>query len=100
MKLSYILLLLLSVTVSGCTSTSFTEDFRINGTIKEVIQEEEMLLIEGTPASGGNLATYEIPVASLYGYEEGQKVEVIVYSNTDADVWHLDNMKFDITLIE
>ena len=33
-------------------------------------------------------------------YELGQKIELKIYSNTEADVWDVDHMKCDVKIID
>lgn len=110
-KRIFSLLILSSIllVVSACTTATYTIGSTITGTIEEFITEEkflfddQFLLVkeyggESEGRSPGN--EYEIPVDSFEGYEIGQNVEVVIYSNTDADVWDLDNLKFEITILD
>jgi hypothetical protein len=39
-------------------------------------------------------------VDDIKEYNVGQKLEITVFSNTDEDIWDLDNMKFEIKAID
>nr|WP_285847103.1 hypothetical protein [Sporosarcina luteola] len=87
---------------AGC-SDDYQESFTFTDTVEEILVEEEMLIMKeyGGVSHGrreGNV--YEIPVDNVEKYNIGQKLEITVFSNTDADIWRLDNMKFDIKTIE
>nr|WP_285852007.1 hypothetical protein [Sporosarcina luteola] len=87
---------------AGC-SDDYQESFTFTGTVEEILVEEEMLIMKeyGGVSQGrreGNV--YEIPVDNVEKYNIGQKLEITVFSNTDADIWNLDNMKFDIKTVE
>lgn len=105
-RISLIFNVFIFISVAACSTAPYTEDFTIQGTIEEKITKEkflfddQLLLIKESGKEGGNESVYEIPVDSFKGYEVGQKVEVTVFSNTDADVWDSDQMKFEITIIE
>ena len=59
--------------IVGCSD--YQEQFTFTGTVEEKLVEDEMLVIR-------------------------QKLEVKVFSNTDADIWDLDRMKFEIKEID
>lgn len=92
------------LSTAACSSAPYNEDATFTGTVEELTVKEKflfddkLLLIKGVGESAGSI--YEIPVGSFDEYEVGQKVEVVVFSNTDADVWDLDHLKFEITVIE
>lgn len=94
------------LSVTACSTAPYTEDSTIQGTIEEMITKEkflfddQLLLIKESGKEGENESVYEIPVDSFKGYEVGQKIEVVVFSNTEADVWDPDQMKFEITIIK
>lgn len=86
--------------ILGC-SNDYQVDNILTGTIEKILMEEEILVIKGYGEEGstkGNI--YEIPVEDPSKYEIGQKIEITIYSNTDADVWDLDRMKFDVKMID
>ena len=89
----------------GCTFAPYTFQNTVVGTIEEieieekVFMDDEFLVIEEEKRQPDN-SLYTIPVSDSDAYEVGQKVKVDIYSNTDADVWDLDNLKFDIEVIE
>lgn len=91
--------------LSACSTAPYIEDSTFTGTISELATKEQwlvddkMLLIK---ADAGQRAgtVYEIPVDSFEEYGVGQKVEVVVYSNTVADVWDLNHLKFKIKVLE
>ncbi|MCM3637168.1 hypothetical protein M3152_05480 [Sporosarcina luteola] len=94
--------LLICLFFAGC-SDDYQESFTFTDTVEEILVEEEMLIMKeyGGVSHGrreGNV--YEIPVDNVEKYNIGQKLEITVFSNTDADIWRLDNMKFDIKTIE
>lgn len=97
---SFILLM-----TGGCTFAPYTFQNTVIGTIEEIEIEEnffiddEFLVIEEENRQPGN-SLYMIPVSDSGAYEVGQKVKVDIYSNTNADVWDLDNLKFEIEAIE
>lgn len=97
-------ILLLSIT--ACSLASYNHDSTIDGTIEQMKTEEKLLfdvktlVVKESWKENGGESIYEIPVDSFKDYAVGQKVSVMVYSNTDADVWDPDNMKFDVTIEE
>jgi hypothetical protein len=109
MKQKYFLhLIILSATLlslTACTTAPYTEQFTFTGTIEELITEEKLLfddrfLLVKEGGEGSEEFVYELPVDSFDDYEVGQEVEVVVFSNTDADVWDLQNLKFEITIMK
>ncbi|MGB3260653.1 hypothetical protein [Paenisporosarcina sp.] len=100
-KIAISLLLLIFVFITGCSD--YQEDFTFTGTVEEILVVGEKLVVkeyvgEDEGKKDGNV--YEIPVDNVETYNIGQKLEVIVFSNTDADVWDLDRMKFEIKKVE
>ncbi len=86
---------------AGCSD--YQEQFTFTGVVKEILVEEEMLVIKeygGVDEGRKDGNVYEIPVDDVEKYSIGQKLEITVFSNTDADIWDLDNMKFDIKTVE
>jgi len=86
--------------ILGC-SNDYQVDNILTGTIEKILMEEEILVIKGYGEEGstkGNI--YEIPVDDPSKYELEQKLDITIYSNTDADVWDLDHMKFDVKTID
>lgn len=89
----------------GCTFAPYTFQHAVVGTIKEieieekVFMDDEFLVIEEENRQPDN-SLYTIPVSDSDKYEVGQKVKVDIYSNTDADVWDLDNLKFEIEVMD
>ncbi len=100
--ITFILLLI----ITACSLASYNHDSTINGTIEEMktkeklLFDEKTLLIRGIGIENKDGSIYEIPVDSFKDYKVGQKVEIDVYSNTDADVWNPNNMKFEIKVVE
>lgn len=95
--------------ISACTFAPYNESFTITGTIEKFITEENFFIDDqflsikeygGESEGRGQGNMYEIPVDNFKDYEVGQRVEVVVFSNTDTDDWDLDNLKFEITIIE
>ncbi|WP_019415361.1 hypothetical protein [Paenisporosarcina sp. TG20] len=98
--ISWSFLLMSVFIIVGCSN--YQEDFTFTGIIVEKLVEDEMLVMKEYGGSDegridGNI--YEIPVDKVEGYNVGQKLEITVFSNTDADVWDLDHMKFEIRSI-
>lgn len=93
-------LLLNLLFIAGCSD--YQEEFTFTGTVEEILIEEEMLIIKEYDGGEGRKAgnVYEIPVDDVERYSIGQKLEITVFSNTTADVWDLNKMKFDIKTIE
>ena len=86
--------------ILGC-SNDYQVDNILTGTIEKILIEKKILVIKGYGEVGstkGNI--YEIPVDEPSKYELGQKIEVKIYSNTEADVWDVDHMKFDVKIID
>lgn len=95
------LLLLIFLLFAGCSN--YQESFTITGTVEEILVEEEMLVIKeygGVDEGRKDGNVYEIPVDDVEKYNIGQKLEITVFSNTTADIWDLDYMKFDIKTVE
>ena len=87
--------------IAGCSD--YQEEFTFTGTVEEILVEEEMLIIieyDGVNEGRKDGNVYEIPLDDVERYSIGQKLEITVFSNTTADVWGLDNMKFDIKTVE
>jgi hypothetical protein len=87
--------------IVGCSN--YQEQFTFTGTVEEKLDEEGMLVMKEYSGSDegrkdGNI--YEIPVDDIKEYNVGQKLEITVFSNTDEDIWDLDNMKFEIKTID
>ncbi|MFC5602783.1 hypothetical protein [Sporosarcina koreensis] len=100
-KITIAFLLLNLFFIAGCSD--YQEEFTFTGTVEEILVEEEMLVIKeyggiNKGRKDGNI--YEIPVDDVERYSMGQKLEITVFSNTTADVWDLNNMKFDIKTVE
>lgn len=95
-----------SLNIAACSTAPYTEGSTIRGTIEELITKEKFLfddkfiLIKELGKEGEDESIYEIPVDSFEDYEVEEKVEVVVYSNLEADLWDPDHMKFEITVIE
>ncbi|RLQ92788.1 hypothetical protein [Planomicrobium sp. Y74] len=89
----------------GCTFAPHTFQHKVVGTIEEIeieknfFDDDEFLVIEEQNRQPDN-SLYTIPVSDSDEYEVGQKVKVDIYSNTDADVWDLDHMKFEIEVMD
>ena len=99
-KITISLLLLIFLLITGCSD--YQESFTFTGTVEEILVEEEMLVIkeyDGVDEGRKEGNIYEIPVDNLERYNIGQKLEVTVFSNTDADVWDLDRMKFELKTV-
>jgi hypothetical protein len=81
----------------GC-SKDYQVDFIFTGTIQEKLIEEDMLVLKEYDAPEGRREgnIYEIPVDDIEQYEVGQKLKVTVYSNTDEDVWDLDELRVKV----
>jgi len=94
------LLVLNLLFITGCSK--YHEDFTFTGTVEEILVEDEMLVMKEYNAPEGRKESnvYEIPVDNVKEYTIGQKLEVTVFSNTDADVWDLNRMKFEIKTID
>ncbi|WP_252504004.1 hypothetical protein [Sporosarcina sp. Marseille-Q4943] len=87
--------------IAGCSD--YQEKFNFTGTVGEILVEEEMLIIKeygGVEEGRKDGNVFEIPVDDVERYSIGQKLEITVFSNTTADIWDLDNMKFDIKTVE
>lgn len=86
--------------IVGCTD--YNEDFTFKGTVEEILVEKEMLVMKEYDAPEGRVegSVFEIRVDKTEGYHVGQKLEIIVFSNTDADIWDLNHMKFKINVID
>ncbi|MCZ8537994.1 hypothetical protein M9R32_12430 [Paenisporosarcina quisquiliarum] len=100
-KIAISLLLLIFLFIAGCSD--YQEDFTFTGTVEEILVEGEKLVIkeyDGLDEGRKDGNVYEIPVDNVERYNIGQKLEVTVSSNTDADVWDLDRMKFEIKRVE
>lgn len=100
-KITLGILLLNLLFVAGCSD--YQKEFTFTGTVEEIFIEEELLIIKenGEVDEGRkDRNVYEIPVSELERYSIGQKLEITVFSNTTADIWDLDNMKFDIKTVE
>ena len=92
--------LLCTLFILSC-SNDYQVDNILTGTIEKILMEEEILVIKGYGEEGstkGNI--YEIPVDDPSKYELGQKLEITIYSNTDADIWDMDHMKFVVKIID
>ncbi|QHJ70934.1 hypothetical protein [Planococcus halotolerans] len=91
--------------IGGCTFAPYTFQNTVIGTIEEIeieekfFMEDEFLVIEEENRQPDN-SLYTIPVSDSEAYDVGQKVKVDIYSNTEADVWDLDHMKFEIEVME
>lgn len=97
-----LLISLLMAWMAGC-SKDYHIDFIFEGTIQEKLTEEAMLVVkeDGGEEKGrreGNV--YEIPVDDIDKYNIGQKLRITVFSNTEADIWDVEHMKFEIEKIE
>lgn len=98
------LLLIVVLLFGGCSTALYTIDSTIVGIIEDIkiegqfFADDEFLVIQEDDQEGNSL--YEIPVNDSDAYEIGQKVEVVIFSNTATDDWDLDNMKFEIEVIE
>lgn len=94
------LLVLNLLFIAGCSK--YQKDFMFTGTVEDILIEDEMLVMKEYNASDGRKEgnVYEIPVDNVKEYTIGQKLEVTVFSNTDADIWDLDRMKFEIKTID
>nr|WP_255723491.1 hypothetical protein [Sporosarcina sp. ACRSL] len=94
-------LLLNLLFIAGCSD--YQKEFTFTGTVEELLVEEEMLIIKeygGVDEGRKDGNVYEIPVDDVDRYSIRQKLEITVFSNTTADIWDLDNMKFDIKTVE
>lgn len=80
--------------LAGCSS-DYTEKTVLKGTIVEV--KEEMIKVSQEKKKQN---IFEIPASATTQFKKGQKVEVTIYSNTTADVWDLNKMKFEIDILE
>ncbi|MDP5276098.1 hypothetical protein [Chengkuizengella axinellae] len=92
---SLFLVYLVFTIIAGC-SRSYHVDFVFTGTIQEILNEQEMLVMKEHVGEdeGRKANTYEIPVDNIEQYAVGQKLNISVLSNTDEDVWDLNRMKF------
>ena len=109
-KVLYLILLAIPfLTVTACTFAPYTVDSTITGTIEELITEEKFLFDDkfisveeyGGESEGRRLGNiYEIPVDSFADYEVGERVEVVVLTNYDEDLWDPERMKFEVTIID
>lgn len=86
--------------IVGCTD--YREDFTFKGTVEEILVEKEMLVIKEYDAPEDRVEgnVFEIPIEDVERYNVGQKLEITVFSNIDADVWDLNHMKFEINPID
>lgn len=84
----------------GCSE--YQKDFAFTGTVEEIVVEDKILVMKeyDAPISRKEGNVYEIPVDKVERYNVGQKLEVTVFSNIDADIWDLDHMKFEIEEID
>ena len=104
-KLMILMLILVGLLITAaCSTAPYNEDATFTGTIEgltvkeKFLFDDQLLLIKDD--NGNSVSLYEIPVENFEDYEVGQRVEVVVFSNTDADVWDLDHLKFEITVTE
>ena len=101
-----VFILVASISIAACSTAPYTEQSTIRGTIEELITKEKFLfddkflLITEPEEDGQNERIYEIPIENFDDYKVGQKVEVVIYSNTNTDDWNLNHLKFEITVIE
>ncbi|MFJ7934826.1 hypothetical protein [Sporosarcina sp. NPDC096371] len=101
-KITISFILLICLFFAGC-SDDYQESFTFTGTVEEILVEEEMLVIKeygGVDEGRREGNVYEIPVDNVERYNVGEKLEITVFSNINADIWDLDHMKFDIKTVE
>jgi hypothetical protein len=108
MKIKRLMILMLIsiglLSTAACSAAPYNEDSIFTGTIEgltvkeKFLFDDQLLLIKED--NGDYASLYEIPVDNFQDYEVGQRVKVVVFSNTDADVWDLNHLKFEITIIE
>ena len=100
-KITVGFILLICLFITGCSD--YQEKFTFTGTVEEILVEDEMLVIKeygGMDEGRKDGNVYEIPVDNIERYSIEQKLEITVFSNTDDDIWELDNMKFDIKTVK
>ena len=100
-KITISFILLICLFFAGC-SDDYQESFTFTGTVEEILVEEMLVIKEygGVDEGRKDGNVYEIPVDDVEKYNIGQKLEITVFSNTTADIWDLDNLKFDIKTVE
>jgi hypothetical protein len=79
--------------------SDYRESGTITGTVEGVLRVQKMIVVKSDQNVGKD-TTYKIPVGNIEKYQDGQRVEVTIYSNTLTDEWVLKNMKFDIKIID
>lgn len=95
-KICVILFVLLKF-LSGCKE--YQKDFTFTRTVLEVQDEEEILVMEeyGSEDEGGRDGNvYETLAKKIEQYNAGDRLGVTVFSNTVAEVWDPEYMKFKI----
>ncbi|MFI8685887.1 hypothetical protein [Rossellomorea sp. NPDC077527] len=92
------------ILLSSCNfgTVKWYESFRFTGTVEKKLNNEGMLDIKEYDAPEGRKQglSYEIPVDNMADYQVGDRLLVIVETNTDKDIWDLNHLRFDIKAIE
>ncbi|WP_226577751.1 hypothetical protein [Halobacillus litoralis] len=101
-----ILVTIILLLCSGCYGPGETvewyESFRFHGVVVHKNMKDELIVLEevDAPESRKDGNRFEIPVDDFEKYQKGDKVHVIVETNTTNDVWDLDHLRFHIKPLE
>ncbi|SDJ08958.1 hypothetical protein [Salimicrobium halophilum] len=101
-SISVLFVILILMGCYGDDTVDWYESFRFTGTVEEIRTEDNMLVMKeyNAPESRKKGNIYEIPADEIQSYETGDKLLVIVETNTQEDIWDLEHMRFVIKPIE
>jgi hypothetical protein len=104
-QIKVLMMFFIIILLSSCnfgTTDKWYESFRFTGTVEKKLNKEGMLVIKeyDTPEGRKQELPYEIPIDNMADYKVGDKLLVIVETNTDKDIWDLNHLRFDIKPIE